>query len=175
MDGRCVSNNPQLATLLRAARRLSTVSFSIARPVRLTPNSCSLAMKYFIRLYTGLPYPDLNDKVAVANFHLSTRDQSLTSSILSCGTFFGALIAGDVADFVGRRVTIITGCFIFTIGCIFETASVSNFSGCLPPERHDPGVSSPETCLKTQKFPPKRPLLIQKSRRRLSQSWWSVA
>ena len=33
------------------------------------------------------------------------------------------MIAGDVADFVGRRVTIITGCFIFSIGCILETAS----------------------------------------------------
>ena len=82
-----------------------------------------LAMKYFIRQYTGLPYPDLNDVTAVSNFHLSTRDQSLTTSILSAGTFFGAIIAGDVADFVGRRVTIITGCFIFSIGCILETAS----------------------------------------------------
>ena len=82
-----------------------------------------LAMKYFIRQYTGLPYPDLNDATAVSNFHVSTRDQSLTTAILSAGTFFGAIIAGDVADFVGRRVTIITGCFIFSIGCILETAS----------------------------------------------------
>lgn len=82
-------------------------------------------MKYFIRLYTGLPYPDLDDKIAVANFHLSTRDQSLTTSILSAGTFFGAIVAGDIADFVGRRVTIIAGCFIFSIGCIFEAASTT--------------------------------------------------
>lgn len=82
-----------------------------------------LAMKYFIRQYTGLPYPDPNDKAAVSAFHLPASDQSLTTSILSCGTFFGALIAGDIADFVGRRTTIITGCGIFTIGCILETAS----------------------------------------------------
>lgn len=82
-----------------------------------------LAMKYFIRQYTGLPYPDSTDKVAVAAFHLPASDQSLTTSILSCGTFFGALIAGDLADFIGRRTTIITGCGIFTIGCILETAS----------------------------------------------------
>lgn len=82
-----------------------------------------LAMPYFIRQYTGLPYPDPNDKAAVTAFHLPASDQSLTTSILSCGTFFGALIAGDLADQMGRRTTIITGCGIFTVGCILETAS----------------------------------------------------
>ena len=82
-----------------------------------------LAMKYFIRQYTGLPYPDPNDKDAVAAFHLPASDQSLTTSILSCGTFFGAIIAGDCADWIGRRSTIIAGCGVFMIGCILETAS----------------------------------------------------
>lgn len=44
-------------------------------------------------------------------------------SILSCGTFFGALIAGDVADWIGRRTTIIIGCCIFLVGVILQTAS----------------------------------------------------
>ena len=70
-----------------------------------------------------LSLPDPNDAIVVANFHLTARDQSLTTSILSAGTFFGAIIAGDVADFVGRRVTIIAGCFIFFIGWALETAS----------------------------------------------------
>ncbi|SLM41166.1 high affinity glucose transporter rgt2 [Lasallia pustulata] len=82
-----------------------------------------LAMKYFIRQYTGLPYPDPANKAAVDAFHLPASDQSLTTSILSCGTFFGAIIAGDCADFIGRRMTIITGCGVFTVGCILETAS----------------------------------------------------
>lgn len=82
-----------------------------------------LAMPYFIRQYTGLQYPDPNDKAAVTAFHLPASDQSLTTSILSCGTFFGALIAGDVADMIGRRTTIITGCGVFTVGCILEVAS----------------------------------------------------
>ena len=38
-------------------------------------------------------------------------------------TFFGAIIAGDLADFIGRRFTIILGCLIFTVGGILETAS----------------------------------------------------
>lgn len=82
-----------------------------------------LAMPYFIRQYTGLQYPDPSDAAAVAAFHLPASDQSLTTSILSCGTFFGAIIAGDCADFIGRRMTIITGCGVFTVGCILETAS----------------------------------------------------
>jgi len=65
-----------------------------------------LGMPYFKNQYTGLPYPDPNDAVAVKAFHLTSRDQSLTSSILSAGTFFGAIIAGDLADLVGRRMTI---------------------------------------------------------------------
>jgi sugar porter (SP) family MFS transporter len=92
-----------------------------------------LGMPYFIRLYTGLEYPSIvypntssNDPAYLAYkaaFHLPARDQSLTTSILSCGTFFGAIIAGDVADFIGRRSTIISGCIIFSIGCILEVAS----------------------------------------------------
>ena len=92
-----------------------------------------LGMKYFIRQYTGMAYPaDLypysTDKNSpyqkyLATFKVSARDQSLTTSILSCGTFFGAIVAGDVADFIGRRMTIITGCMVFTVGCILETAS----------------------------------------------------
>jgi len=38
-------------------------------------------------------------------------------------TFFGAIMAGDIADFIGRRFTIIMGCGIFIVGGILETAS----------------------------------------------------
>jgi MFS family permease len=94
-----------------------------------------LGMKYFIKQYTGLEYP--HDKfpgditsAAYKNyttnvFKLPAWEQSLTTAILSVGTFFGAIAAGDIADFVGRRTTIITGCLIFIVGCILETASTS--------------------------------------------------
>lgn len=42
--------------------------------------------------------------------------QSLIVSILSAGTFFGAIIAGDVADMIGRKWTVILGCAIYIIG-----------------------------------------------------------
>jgi len=48
---------------------------------------------------------------------------SLITSILSAGTFFGAIIAGDVADIIGRKWTVITGCGIYTVGVILQVAS----------------------------------------------------
>ncbi|KAF2851187.1 high affinity glucose transporter RGT2 [Plenodomus tracheiphilus IPT5] len=93
-----------------------------------------LNMDYFIKQYTGHEYPDvvfpgvdhLDSRVVAYRkdqFSISSRDQSLVTSILSAGTFFGAIIAGDLADFIGRRFTIILGCGIFTVGGILETAS----------------------------------------------------
>ncbi|KFY78147.1 hypothetical protein V499_02583 [Pseudogymnoascus sp. VKM F-103] len=93
-----------------------------------------LAMPYFIRQHTGLAYPvdkfgkdTVSDAYVAYNkaFHISARDQSLMTSILSCGTFFGAIAAGDIADFIGRRPTIILGCGIFSVGAILQTASTT--------------------------------------------------
>ena len=49
--------------------------------------------------------------------------KSLITSILSAGTFFGALIAGDLADWFGRRMTVIFGCAVFIVGVVLQTAS----------------------------------------------------
>ncbi|KAI5479455.1 putative glucose transporter rco-3 [Pseudohyphozyma bogoriensis] len=54
---------------------------------------------------------------------LTASHNSLITSILSAGTFFGALIAGDLADYFGRRPTIIAGCLIYIVGCILQAAS----------------------------------------------------
>jgi MFS family permease len=51
---------------------------------------------------------------------LSSSHRSLITSILSCGTFFGAVIAGDLADWIGRKWTVILGCVIYLIGCIIQ-------------------------------------------------------
>jgi len=83
-----------------------------------------MAMNYFIHLYQGLPYPAANATAdQLAAFALPDWKKSLITSILSCGTFFGALIAGDLADWFGRRTTIILGCIVFIIGVILQTAS----------------------------------------------------
>ncbi|KIX05214.1 uncharacterized protein Z518_06086 [Rhinocladiella mackenziei CBS 650.93] len=54
---------------------------------------------------------------------LSSPHSSLIVSILSCGTFFGAIIAGDVADFIGRKWTVIYGCLIYMFGVILQMAT----------------------------------------------------
>ena len=80
-------------------------------------------MPYFINLIAHVPYSYQQSNPNA--FVISASKQSLMTSILSAGTFFGAIAAGDVADFFGRRITIITGCLVFTIGCILETAAHS--------------------------------------------------
>lgn len=56
-------------------------------------------------------------------FIIPSWKKSLITSILSAGTFFGALIAGDLADWFGRRTTIIAGCGVFIVGVVLQTAS----------------------------------------------------
>jgi len=56
---------------------------------------------------------------------LSSSDTSLITSILSCGTFFGALIAGDLADIIGRKWTIILGCLIYIVGVVLQVAQTN--------------------------------------------------
>jgi MFS family permease len=55
----------------------------------------------------------------------TTAQQSLIVSILSAGTFFGALFAGSLADWIGRRSTIIAGCCIFSLGVVLQVASTT--------------------------------------------------
>ena len=51
---------------------------------------------------------------------LTSSHSSLIVSILSAGTFFGAIIAGDVADIIGRKWTVILGCLIYGIGVVIQ-------------------------------------------------------
>jgi len=59
---------------------------------------------------------------------LTSGHLTLVVSILSAGTFFGAIIAGDVADRFGRRPAIIMGCIIYTIGVIIQIAESSGLA-----------------------------------------------
>jgi MFS family permease len=44
-------------------------------------------------------------------------------SILSAGTFFGALGAAPIADRIGRRLSLIVSCCVFSFGVILQTAA----------------------------------------------------
>jgi SP family sugar:H+ symporter-like MFS transporter len=88
--------------------------------------SGTIAMKYFIHQFTGLPYPAADATTEeLAAFALPAWRQSLIVSILSAGTFTGAIIAGDLADFFGRRLTIMAGCVVFSVGIALQVASSS--------------------------------------------------
>lgn len=56
-------------------------------------------------------------------FNYDTWQKSLIVSILSAGTFFGALASGWLADEIGRRKTIIAGCGVFSMGVIIQVAA----------------------------------------------------
>jgi MFS family permease len=83
-----------------------------------------MGMNYFITLYTGLQPPGPGATDAEKNaFSLPAWKKSLITSILSAGTFFGALIAGDLADWIGRRTT--------SSSVVLSSSSVSFFK---PPQ-----------------------------------------
>ena len=46
-------------------------------------------------------------------------------SILSAGTFFGALTASPIGDYFGRRLGLILSTFVFTFGVILQTAAAA--------------------------------------------------
>ncbi|KAI1201121.1 general substrate transporter [Nemania serpens] len=71
-----------------------------------------MGMPYFIKQIEG---PDATS--------LSGVSKGLITSVLSLGTFVGALAAGDFADSVGRRTTILSSCGIFLVGVIFQVVS----------------------------------------------------
>ena len=77
-------------------------------------------MDYYIHMITGLPLPPATPR---ADFVIAAPEKSLITSILSAGTCIGALIAGDCADFIGRRLTILLGCVLFSVGVILEIIS----------------------------------------------------
>ena len=67
-----------------------------------------------------------------------TWEKSLIVSILSVGTFFGALFAGSLADWIGRRSTIMAGCAVFSLGVALQVASTT--VGLLVPGRLIAGI-----------------------------------
>ncbi|RHZ72737.1 hypothetical protein CDV55_100765 [Aspergillus turcosus] len=79
-----------------------------------------LAMKYWRKLFsTGYINPDDNWP------DVTSSQSSMIVSLLSAGTFFGALAAAPVADFFGRRIGMIIDSAVFCFGVILQTAATS--------------------------------------------------
>lgn len=56
---------------------------------------------------------------------VTSSQSSMIVSLLSAGTFFGALGAAPIADYFGRRIGMILDSFVFVFGVILQTASTS--------------------------------------------------
>ena len=58
-------------------------------------------------------------------FMITTNQKSLVVSILSAGTFVGALTGAFTGDFLGRKWGIIFTCLVFSVGVAMQTASTA--------------------------------------------------
>jgi len=86
--------------------------------------SSVLAMDEFKRVY-GHPVTVVVNGIASQQYNYYTWQKSLVVSILSAGTFFGALLSGSLADRFGRRTTIIAGCLVFAVGVVIQIGALS--------------------------------------------------
>lgn len=78
-----------------------------------------LAMRYWRDTFsTGFRNAD-------GDLDVTAQQTSEIVSLLSAGTFFGALTAGPTCDFAGRRLGLMISTVVFTIGVILQTAATA--------------------------------------------------
>jgi len=56
---------------------------------------------------------------------ITSSQSALIVSILSAGTFFGALTAAPTGDYFGRRLGLVVSTAVFFLGVILQTASTA--------------------------------------------------
>ncbi|KAG8926096.1 hypothetical protein FRC03_009544 [Tulasnella sp. 419] len=56
---------------------------------------------------------------------ISTSTESLVVSILSAGTFFGALLAAPMGDLMGRKWGLVGACVVFSVGVALQMAATA--------------------------------------------------
>ncbi|GAO51114.1 hypothetical protein G7K_5225-t1 [Saitoella complicata NRRL Y-17804] len=75
-----------------------------------------IAMPHFLEVF-GTLGPD-------GVHYIPSADKSLMVSILSAGTFFGALLGYPFSDYMGRKWGLIAACLVFCVGVALQTAAV---------------------------------------------------
>ncbi|OJD13262.1 hypothetical protein ACJ73_09224 [Blastomyces percursus] len=78
-----------------------------------------LGMALFKQVFGG-PVPLTVDKTG---YNIATWQKSLIVSILSLGTFVGALVSGSIAEAIGRRYTIMLCSLLFSVGVAIQVAA----------------------------------------------------
>ncbi|KAJ5081779.1 Major facilitator-type transporter ecdD [Penicillium alfredii] len=66
--------------------------------------------------------------VDASGYIIPSARKSLITSILSAGTFIGALMGGGISESIGRRTTIMISCLIFAVGVAVQVGTI-NISG----------------------------------------------
>lgn len=77
-------------------------------------------MPYWLQLFHT---PGVLDDMG--NPALTASQRSEIVSLLSAGTFFGALTAAPTGDFFGRRLGLMVSTIVFTFGVILQTAATA--------------------------------------------------
>jgi MFS family permease len=67
-------------------------------------------------LHTFGTYDPTSDNQTGYPWVIKTNNKSLVVSILSAGTFFGALLSNPIASRLGRKWGIIFSCVVFALG-----------------------------------------------------------
>ena len=81
-------------------------------------------MRYWLNLFsTGHKEPDPNTGELLPA--ITSSESSLIVSLLSAGTFFGALASAPLADLTGRRMGLIYSCVVFSFGVVLQTAATA--------------------------------------------------
>ncbi|KAG9106067.1 hypothetical protein FRC07_008971, partial [Ceratobasidium sp. 392] len=62
-------------------------------------------------------------QAADGTWEIATKEESLIVSILSAGTFFGALLAAPMGDILGRKWGLILACLVFSVGVALQTGT----------------------------------------------------
>ena len=82
-----------------------------------------LNMKYWINQFATPGHEKL--KEGVMTKYITSDQSSEIVSILSAGTFFGALAAAPACDYVGRRLGLIISTIVFSFGVVLQTAATA--------------------------------------------------
>lgn len=77
----------------------------------------------YVKEAFGHPVP--KDKSNPTGFMIPSSRKSLITSILSAGTFIGALCGGAISERIGRRTTIMLACLIFAIGVAVQVGTTT--------------------------------------------------
>lgn len=96
--------------------------------------ACALADAVLLRYDTGTISGIIAMPYWLHEFHTETKNgkpditssqSSLIVSILSAGTFLGALCASPMGDYLGRRMGLIVSNFFFNLGVVLQTVATS--------------------------------------------------